>query len=397
MNHKQKMWLLPYLLILFEIAVYLSNDMYLPSMPAIARDLSLTQEQTQSTLTLWFLGASALQFILGPLSDRYGRRPIIVIGALYFVLSSAACAMAHSLTILLIARFIQGSAICSILVAGYAAIHELFKTKEAIKILALMGAITILAPAFGPLFGALIVQFYSWRYIFWFLALLGTLSFISLFIYMPESNQNKHKLHVKTIAHDYAKIISNKEFMLPCISYCILVGVFFLWMFEAPFLMMEVYGASTLYYGVSQIFIFGCFFVGAELTNLLLNRYDLGKLVKIATLAVLLGTIIFAVTAKIYDNMLISIMCLMLISTGSSMLFGPLNRLAIEACDQPMGRRTAVFSTMMSLFGALCGWILTLITVNNLATISILIIACVTIATVTLLLTKVPLLDSNEF
>jgi DHA1 family multidrug/chloramphenicol efflux transport protein-like MFS transporter len=395
MNHKQKIWLLPYLLILFETVVYLSNDMYLPSMPAIARDLGLTQEQTQSTLTLWFLGASALQFILGPLSDRYGRRPIIVIGALSFVLSSAACAVAHTLPLLLIARFIQGSAICSILVAGYAAIHELFKTKEAIKILALMAAITILAPAFGPLFGALIVQFYSWRYIFWFLAAIGSLSFISLFIYMPESNHNKHKLHIKTIARDYMKILSNKEFMLPCISYCLLVGVFFLWMFEAPFLMMEVYGASTLYYGVSQIFIFGCFFIGAELTNWLLNKYDLGILVKTATLAALLGTIIFAVTAKIYDSMIFSIMCLMLISTGSSMLFGPLNRLAIEACDQPMGRRTAVFSTMLSLFGALCGWILTLITVNTLTTISILITGCMTIATVTLLLTKVPLFDAD--
>lgn len=389
------MWLLPYLLILFEIAVYLSNDMYLPSMPAIARDLSLTQEQTQSTLTLWFLGASALQFILGPLSDRYGRRPIIVIGALSFVISSAACAMAQSLTILLIARFIQGSAICSILVAGYAAIHELFKTKEAIKILALMAAITILAPAFGPLLGALIVQFYSWRYIFWFLAGIGLLSFILLFIYMPESNQAKHKLHIKTITKDYIKIVSNKEFMLPCISYCLLVGVFFLWMFEAPFLMMEVYGASTLYYGISQIFIFGCFFVGSELTNWLLNRYELGVLVKIATITALFGTVIFAVTAKIYDSMLFSVICLMLISTGVAMLFAPLNRLAIEACNQPMGRRTAVFSTMLSLFGALCGWVLTLITVETLATISVLITACMGIATFTLLLTKVPLVDPD--
>ncbi len=397
MNHKQKIWLLPYLLILFEIAVYLSNDMYLPSMPAIAQDLALTQEQTQNTLTFWFLGASALQFILGPLSDRYGRRPIILIGAASFVLSSAACAVAQTLPLLLMARFIQGSAICSVLVAGYAAIHELFKTKAAIKILALMAAITILAPAFGPLVGALIVQFYSWRYIFWFLASIGFLSFVLLFIFMPESNQHKHKhkLHIKTIANDYMKIISNKEFMLPCISYCLLVGVFFLWMFEAPFLMMKAYGASTLYYGVSQIFIFGCFFVGAKLTDLLLNRYDLGKLVKIATLSALLGTILFAITAKIFDSMLLSIMCLMLISTGASMLFAPLNRFSIEACNQPMGRRTAVFSTMMSLFGALCGWSLTFVTVNSLSAISVLIIICMSLATLTLLLTKVPLLETD--
>lgn len=393
MDQKQKIWLLPYLLMLLEIVVYLSNDMYLPSMPAIARDLSLTQEQTQSTLTLWFLGASALQFILGPLSDRYGRRPIILIGAIFFVISSATCAMATNLPVLLIARFIQGSTICSILVAGYAAIHELFDTKNAIKILALMGAITILAPAFGPLVGALIVQFYSWRYIFWLLFAVGFISFVLLFMYMPESLKHTHELRFRTIMTGYIKILTNKDFMFPCVGYCLLVGIFFLWMFESPFLMMELYGATTLYYGISQIFIFGCFFVGVELTKLLLNRYDLGILIKIGTLTTLAGTILLAITAKIYDNILISVMCLMFISTGSSMLFGPLNRLAIESSRQPMGRRTAVFSTILSLFGALCGWVLTLIPVNNIASLAILIIVCTSCATVILLFTKAPLID----
>ncbi len=85
----------------------------------------------------------------------------------------------------------------------------------------------------------------------------------------------------------------------------------------------------------------------------------------------------------------------MFVSTGSSMLFGPLNRLAIEASKQPMGRRTAVFSTILSLFGALCGWILTLITVNNLVSLAVLIIICTSCATIILLFTKVPLIDSD--
>lgn len=79
MHEKQKIRYLPYLIVFHEIAVYLSNDMYLPSLPAITQSLGLTQEQTQNTLTFWFLGASALQFIYGPLSDRFGRKIIIIL------------------------------------------------------------------------------------------------------------------------------------------------------------------------------------------------------------------------------------------------------------------------------------------------------------------------------
>ncbi len=389
MNEKQKVRLFPYFLILFEIAIYLSNDMYLPSMPTIAQDLSLTQHQIQNTLTFWFLGASSLQFIMGPLSDCYGRRAVIIFGGVCFVVSSAVCAMSNSLGILLIARFVQGTAICSALVAGYAAIHELFNTYQAIKILAFMSAVTILAPAFGPLFGALLAQFTSWRYIFWFLFVFGLATIILLFLYMPESNTRKHKLNIRTILQDYRQILTNTEFMLPTVSYCLLVCIYFVWMFEAPFIMIEVYGHSTLYYGLAQAFIFGCFFLGAELTKLILSKHNVHFLLKFSIVISLLGTVLFAVFAKLFDDMLLSIICMMIIATGTSMLFGPLNRIAVESSTQPMGRRTAVFSTAMSAFGALIGWLLTLVTVDDLSTIAGCIIICMGLATLTILQTRI--------
>jgi Bcr/CflA subfamily drug resistance transporter len=395
MTKQQQITLFPYIIIFLEIAVYLSNDMYLPSMPAIGRDLDLTQDQIQSTLTLWFLGASSLQFILGPISDCYGRKIVLLIGGVLFITSSAVCALAESLPLLLAARFIQGSTICAVLVAGYAAIHELFDTKQAIKILALMNAITILAPAFGPLLGALIVQFTSWRNVFWFLTGFGILALIPLALYMPETIKQRHPLNIHSIVHGYLKILTNKEFILPTVSYCLLVAIFFVWMFEAPFLMMETYGYSNVYYGVAQLLIFGCFFVGAELTNLMLRYLDLAKLVKTATLVSLAGTVLFALTAKFLDSMPLSIVCMMIIATGTSTLFGPINRLAIEASTQPMGKRTAVFSTALSLFGALTGWVLSVVQADSLALVATLIIGCMGLATVTLLLTRVPLLPQE--
>lgn len=373
MHEQNKIRYLPYLIIFHEIAIYLSNDMYLPSMPTIANDLHLTQDQTQSTLTMWFFGASALQFILGPLSDRFGRKSIIVFGGISYIISSLTCAIVSDLPIFLLARFVQGTAVCSVLVAGYAAIHELFNTKDAIKILAIMGAIIILAPAFGPLVGALIVQFYNWRYIFWLLFIMGSISTLLLIAFMPESNKNRRNLHLPTITKGYYKIIFNMDFMLPCLSYCLLCAISYLWIFEAPFLMIEVYGYTPVYYGISQASIFGCFFFGAALLKYLLERYTLSAIINISTIVSFFICILFIITAKLFNNMLLSVLCLMGISTVTSVLFGPLNRLAIDASSQPMGSRTAVFSTILNLFGALIGSLLMLVQITNLTKAAVII------------------------
>ncbi len=388
MQKKQSLWLFPFALIFLEIAVFLSNDMYLPSMPAIAHDLSFTQEQTQYTLTLWFLGSGSLQLLLGPISDRFGRRSLVVIGGIVYVISSVVCAVATTLPILLIARFIQGSTICAVLVAGGAAVHELFNTKMAIKIFAVINAVTILAPAFGPLVGAIIVQFASWRYIFWLLAIMGTFATISILLYMPESNLVKHRMHFKTIFKDYVKLFCNKEYMLPNIGYCLLISIFFLWMFEAPFLMIETYGFSNLYYGISQTFIFSCFFIGAKGTDWMLDRFTVRKLINTAIIITGAGAVLFAITAKLFDSMWFSIVCMMVISTGASMLFAPLNRIAIEASSVPMGRRLAISSSLVSLFGALAGWLVTLISIHALTSIAAMIVGCIALAVVVLLMTN---------
>ena len=184
--------LFPLSLVFLEIGTYLANDMYLPGLPTISEQLGISQDQAQYTLLVWFLGSGSLQFLTGPISDSLGRRVVLLSGAILFCLSSLVCAMTSNLTLLLIARFIQGSAICAIVVPGYAAVHEHFESQSAIKIIAIMGSVTILAPAFGPLLGAIVIEVSHWRAIFWTLTIWGLIAFLILFFVMPETNQNPH-------------------------------------------------------------------------------------------------------------------------------------------------------------------------------------------------------------
>lgn len=379
MNSKTKIMLFPFLVVFYEIAIFLSNDMYLPSMPAIAKELLLTDNQIKSTLTAWFLGASSIQVILGPISDRYGRKLVLVAGAVCFVVSSYVCAVTANLETMLIARFFQGLALCT-LVAAYAAVHEIYSTKRAVKILALMGAISILAPALGPLVGALIVQFAHWRDIFWLFVVMGVISVINLTFFMPETNFNRHPFHVKTIIKDYKKILSNRKFMMPTLAYSFLVGIFYFWMFESPFIIMETFQKSTLYYGVSQTLIFSCFFVGAFVTKHWLNKNSVFSLIRFGTILSVIAAVSLCFAAIYTTNMNYIVINMMVLTFANSVLFGPVNRVAIESSSQPMGRRTAIFSTTISLFGVASGLILAAIKGGTIVTVSELILACMIIA-----------------
>src|SRR5690606_33228369 len=127
------------------------------------------------------------QVILGPVSDRYGRKPVLMGGGLVYVFTLIACGFSTTITQFLVLRFIQGMGVASIMIAGYATIHENFDDKRATRILAITGSVSVLAPMLGPLFGALILEAYSWRMIFLLLIIPTILVLLPLFLVTPSS------------------------------------------------------------------------------------------------------------------------------------------------------------------------------------------------------------------
>src|SRR3989338_8926979 len=101
--------IVPILLALYEIATYLSNDAYLPALPNITRDLFTTNHLVQLTLTTWFMGSAPMQLFLGPIADRIGRRPVLLLGGLVFIFVTIGCAITSNIYTLLALRFLQGS------------------------------------------------------------------------------------------------------------------------------------------------------------------------------------------------------------------------------------------------------------------------------------------------
>ena len=329
---KPSLKLFPYLLVLYEVMIYLSNDMYIPALPQLMQGLGINAHTAQLTLTSWFLGGVSLQLILGPISDRYGRRPVVLWGGIVYILSTIACALTPNALMLLIARFIEGSAQGSVIVAGYAAIHELFETRRAIAILSTMSSVVVLAPAFGPLLGSFILLAGSWRTIFWLLALGSILLILLLYRYMPESNINRgnYTLQLRPALQAYLRIIKSPPFVLNTLVFCILFGVFIVWLTGGPFAIVVQLGRDAIDFGWSQVFIFGAFILSTRLVNRLLDLLGIRQMVNLGLALALLGGVFAYLLTLEPTNLYGMVFGLMLFSFGSGQVFGTLSRLAME-------------------------------------------------------------------
>lgn len=343
----------PIALILYELPLYFATNMILPALPQISETFGIKANVAKLTVAIWFLGASCFQVILGPLADHLGRRKILLIGGMFFIASTVLCAITSSIGIFLLARFIQGCVVSSILVAGYATIHELMNSEQALKTLSWMGSITVLAPAIGPLLGSFLLTWLHWRGLFFLLAIIACLSVILLYMTMPETViKIKEKRHISwiKIIKDYKLVLIDKRFLAYTLPFCILFATMMLWDTLSPFYLIHWLGLSTILFGCLQAISYAGFIIGTNLVRCFISKLDqlIRKGLKASAGFAILTALCFALIPHQF-KIVIFFLSLFMLSTG--LIFYTLHRKAIESSNASTGIKIAVFSSAMNLFG----------------------------------------------
>ena len=163
----------PAALILYDFSAYLTTDLIQPGILHVVRDFNADVALAPASVSLYMAGGMALQWLLGPLSDRIGRRPVLLTGALIFTLACLATLFTTSMTQFLIARFVQGTSICFIATVGYVTVQEAFEEKRSIRLMAVITSVVLVAPIVGPLSGAALMHFIHWKALFGIIAAMG--------------------------------------------------------------------------------------------------------------------------------------------------------------------------------------------------------------------------------
>lgn len=369
----RQLLLFPLFFVLYEMASYLSNDAYLPAMPLIKEHIHTSEILVRDSLTSWFLGGCMVQLLIGPLSDYFGRRKVMLLGGIVFVLSTIACALATNIHMLIWMRFIEGSTIATMAVSGYATIHAMYDTKKSIKTIAFMNSISVLAPALGPLAGALILQWWPWQTIFYALAIWAIIPLALLKWDMPETAPIKqHSLNLKDILSRYKRIALNHRFMIYLLSSRTLFSAMIVWLSAGPFLLYDTYKMDSLHFGYAQIFVFGSYIIGTKANSYLINLYQLHEILWQGWFFCLLGSAYSLLYALFGPNNFYPILPgLMLITFGSGISLPIYSRLAIEQSNEPMGAKVAMTTFSMTLFGVLATLSINLLFTNSLLSLAL--------------------------
>jgi len=240
-------WLLTALTALGQLSI----SMYAPSLPAIAAGLDTTAGMVQVTLSVFLISFAVSQLVLGPLSDRYGRRRVLLGGLAVFAAGSLACALAGGIEALVAARAVQAFGACAGASVGRAVVRDLFDRDEAARVMAVMGMAFAAAPAAGPIVGGYLQAAFAWPAVFLFLAALGGVLLMLSAWHLPETNRDRDPdaMRPARMAATYRMIACNRSFLgysLPPMAW---VGGMLAMHACMPFLLIQSLGVSPTAYG----------------------------------------------------------------------------------------------------------------------------------------------------
>jgi DHA1 family bicyclomycin/chloramphenicol resistance-like MFS transporter len=344
------------LLGLLSATAPLAIDMYLPAIPTIAWDMGVSIGQIQQTLTVFMLGFAGCQLVYGPLSDRFGRRPILLFGTLLFLISSLLCITAQSVEQLYWLRLLQALGGGATSVVVMAVVRDLYQGEEAARMMSLVIISMTVAPLLAPLVGGQLLEWFGWRSIFLALGLVGLVLVLMVWLRMPETHpaSGRQSRTLPEMIKQYGAILCHRQ----ALSYLLCSSFSFAGMFAfisgSPFVYIDYFDVSPQHYGL----LFGSNILLMVLCNWVNSRWvervGLEWMILHATWVLMLAGVALLCVVLSGLGGLWGIFPLLVIYVGVLGLIGA-NTAAgfVSPFGQSAGSASALLGAVRFLFGAL--------------------------------------------
>jgi MFS transporter, DHA1 family, multidrug resistance protein len=351
------------------LSVALSMDIYIPSLGHIMQVFSVDTETVQWTLSIYMLGLGVSQLLCGSLTDRFGRRPVVLIGLIIYFVGTCVCVSSVSIMMLIMGRLLQSIGSCAAIVVAYAVVKDLYSVRQSARMYNYLHSITMIAPMLAPMLGGYLSDYCGgWRAAFVFLLVFGLVSFGVCFFLLSETLETKNRvaIHPSNIASHFGIILKNKKFIVNAFYMLTALSILFCFCGVSSFLLINILGVSKNMYGLC----FGSnalfFILGAYLCLQWEKRWGLKGPLSVGIGCVLLGAVSLLLGA-FYGGLTLLYFMLPIYSVtcGLGFIMGPATARALEDFGSLAGTAAALLASIQFLGAGLIGSLVLSMTVST--------------------------------
>lgn len=333
----------------------LAMHIFVPALPYAGRDLGAGIASMQLTISLYILGMAVGQLGYGPLSDRFGRRPVLLAGVALYAVAGLAAALAPGVHGLIAARLLQAIGGCAGLALGRAIVRDTSLPQDAVRRLALMNLMVTAAPGVAPLMGAAIAATAGWRAVFVTLCALGVANFVLIWRLVPETATPSADARWSDLARNYARLLRSRAFLGYAVGGGCATTSMYAFIALAPFIFTRQLHRPTVEVGFYVASLVSGVWLGSVLASRLVRRVRIGPmLLRANALSAVAAFVLLAVVLSGHLSVAWAVGCMFVFTLGGGIASPAALTQAVSVDARAIGSASGLYGFMQMAVGALC-------------------------------------------
>ncbi|MDR2538629.1 MAG: multidrug effflux MFS transporter [Bifidobacteriaceae bacterium] len=333
-----------------------SGDLYLSALPTIAGEFQTTDTAVQLTIATTMLGAACGQALVGPLSDRYGRKRPLLIGLFVHCILSLLCAWATNVYQLMAFRFIQGATNATANVIAMAINRDLFTGRYLSKMLSRIVLVIGVAPMIAPSIGSIVIMYSSWRFVFVLLAIIGAINWVICWFWLPDTHPRSQRIKQINLLHIFRlwkRILSDLRFLSFAINNGVVSVIMMSWVMSAPFIAENDWGFTQLAFGLTFAVTGIGMICGSQINAYMVTRIAPQKILRVAQPLQWFLILVMTITSYFISEAVVLLPILFLVFATSNPISANANSLALHDKGDLAGTASGLLGMMMTVLPAI--------------------------------------------
>jgi len=344
-----------WLLALITFSGTLAMHIFVPALPIAAADLHATISELQLTVSFYIFGLAVGQLLYGPLSDRYGRRPVLMAGLVLYVIASLAALFSPSVHALIAARLFQALGGCAGLVIARAIVRDTSSSDDTARRLAAMNLMVTVGPGLAPVVGGVLATTLGWRSIFAALCMLGGLILLLTWKMVTETGTRNLETSLKSLSQDYIGLLRSNTFVCYAIGGGCATTSMYAFTASAPFIIVNELHRPATEVGLCLGFLILGYWIGSMIATQLIGRIDLKTLMITSNLvSIAAATTFFGLVLSGQLNVLTMMLAIIVYTIGAGVASPNALTLAVSVNPKVTGSASGLYGSTQMAVGAIC-------------------------------------------